>query len=157
MSSVLSTLATTLATALIKGPVFGDSGVATPTALHVLSESASIPVGAPSVVSATDYVRFGIIPKGARIIRSLSYLSSDHTATVSGKLQFAPVDGVGTTQEIATVVANIEATETTSVPDAAAEVTLTEDCWVQWVPAADLTIATTAKVFRLRLSYALPY
>jgi hypothetical protein len=157
MASVLTTLATALAAALIKGPVFGNSGVTTPTVLHVLSESASLPVGAPSVATATDYVRFGIIPKGARIIRSLSYLSSNHTATVSGKLQFAPVDGVGTTQEIATVVANLETTETTSVPDVADEVVLTEDCWVQWVPGADLTIATTAKDFRLRLAYALPY
>ncbi len=156
MASALSTIATALAAALIKGPLFGNSGISTPTALKVLSEKVSVPVGAPSVLTATDYIRFGIVPKGARIIPSMSLLSTDHTATVAGKLQLVPITGVGSNQDIAGVVANLEATETTSFPDVADDTVAAVDSWVQFIPAADLTIATTAKIFRLRLAYALP-
>lgn len=154
MANVLTALATTLATALTKGPVFGNSGVSTPTALHVLAETASMPVGD---LASTEYVRFGIVPKGARVIRSLSYLSTNHGSTIPGKLQLVPVDGTGTTQEIASVVANLEATEATSIPDVADDVTVAEDSWVQFMPTSTTTIASTAKDLRLRLAYALPY
>ncbi len=156
MASALSILATALTAALLKGPAFGNSGVSTPTDLKVLSEKVSVPVGAPSVVAAADYIRFGIVPKGARIIPSLSYLSTDHTATVAGKLQLVPITGVGNNQDITGVTANLEATETTSIPDVADDTVAAVDSWVQFIPTADLTIAATAKIFRLRLAYALP-
>lgn len=154
MSNVLTALATALTAALSKGPLFGNSGVSTPTALHVLSESASMPVGD---LLSSEYVRFGIVPKGARIIRSMSYLSTNHGSTIAGKLQLVPIDGTGTTQEITGVTANLEATEATSIPDVADDVTVAEDSWVQFVPTSTTTIASTAKDIRLRLAYGLPY
>jgi len=153
MPSQSSALATAQALALVKGPVFGSNGVATPSNLKVLSEKIALAVG---VLLTTEYIRFGIVPKGARIIPSLSLLSSNHSATVAGKLVLVPVDGTGSNQEITTVVANLEATETTSIPDVADDLTVAEDSWVQFQPTADTTIATTAKDFRLRLAYAIP-
>ncbi len=116
-----------------------------------------MPVGAPSIATATDYIRFGKIPKGSRIIPSMCLLSSNHTATIAGKLQLVPLDGSAITQEIASVVVNLEATETTSVPDVADDVIVAKDCWIQFVPAADLTIATTDKDIRARIVYGQTY
>lgn len=153
MPSQSSALATAQALALVRGPVAGSSGVATPSNLKVLSEKIPLAVG---ILLVAEFIRFGIVPKGARVIPSLSLLSSNHTATVAGKLVFVPVDGTGTNQEITTVVANLEATETTSIPDVADDLTVAEDSWVQFQPTADTTIATVAKDFRLRLAYAIP-
>lgn len=153
MPSASSTLAAAQALALEKGPVFGSNGVATPSNVKVLSESVSVAVG---TFATTENARFGIVPKGARILRAGSLLSTTHSATVAGKLVLVPVDGTGSNQEITGVTANLEATETTSIPDAAADVTVAEDSWVQFVPGSDTTIASTAKLFLLRLFYAIP-
>jgi hypothetical protein len=153
MPSASSTLAAAQALALEKGPVFGSNGVATPSNLKVLSEKVSVAVG---TFATTEYARFGIVPKGARIIANMSLLSTNHSATVAGKLVLVPVDGTGSNQEITSVVANLEATETTSIPDVADDTTVAEDSWVQFVPGSDTTIASTAKDFRLRLAYAIP-
>lgn len=150
--SAESAVATATALALTKGPLNGPSGVTTPTNVHCLSENVSVPVG---TFATTEYARFGVVPRGARILPSASYLSTDHTATVAGSLVLVPISGTGSNQTIPTVTANLEATETTSVPDAAADVLVAEDSWVQFVPGAATTIATTAKNFRLRLFYAL--
>ena len=155
MANVVSTLAAKIALALQKGPLNGPSGVTVPSNLKVLSEKVSVPVGAPAVLT-TEYMRFGAVPAGARVIPSLSLLSTNHSATVSGKLVLVPLDGLGPNQEITSVVANLEATETTSVPDVADDLTVTKDSYVQFVPAADLTIAATPKDFRLRLAFAIP-
>lgn len=148
----LSATATLQTAALLKGPHRGQA--AAKTRVRVIDEVVSVPVGAPSVATATDYIRFGIVPAGAKILAPGSLLSSNHTATVAGSLVLVPVDGIGSNQTIASVVANIEATETTSIPDAADSTVVTKDSWVQFVPASDLTIASTAKNFWLRLYYA---
>lgn len=151
-ASVLSTIATAQLLALSKGPHRGPASQK--SNLRILDDVASVPVGAPSVATATDYIRFGRIPAGSVIVPNLSLLTTDHTATIAGKLQLVPIDGVGDTQEITSVVVNLEASETTSVPDAAASLAVTKDSWIQFVPAADLTIATTAKNIRARITYA---
>jgi hypothetical protein len=153
MPSQSSALATAQANALVKGPVVGSNGIATPSNLKVLSEKIALAVG---VLTTAEFIRFGIVPKGARIIPNMSLISSNHSATVAGKLVFVPVDGTGSNQEITGVVANLEATETTSIPDVADDLTVAEDSWVQFMPGADTTIASTAKDFRLRLAYAIP-
>lgn len=150
-ASVLSTIATAQTLALSKGPHRGPASQI--SNLRILDDKASVPVGAPSVATATDYIRFGKIPAGSVIVPSLSLLSTNHTATISGKLQLVPSDGVGTTQEIASVVVNLEASETTSIPDVADSLVVTKDSWIQFVPASDLTIATTAKDIRARIVY----
>jgi hypothetical protein len=152
MAAAVSTLAGLIAAALIKGPNVGHSEISYPTNLRVLADKVSVPVGV--VATATDYIRFGKVPKGARILPNLSLLSTNHTATVAGKLVLVPLDGVSANQEITTVVANLEATETTSIPDVADDLVVAADSYVQFVPASDLTIASTAKDFRLRLAYA---
>lgn len=148
---VLSTIAAAQLLALSKGPHRGPASQI--SNLRILDDKASVPVGAPSVATATDYIRFGKIPAGSVIVPSLSLLSTNHTATISGKLQLVPIDGVGTTQEIASVVVNLEASETTSIPDVADSLVVTKDSWIQFVPASDLTIATTAKDIRARIVY----
>ena len=62
---VLSTNHAAQLLALTKGP---GRGVAAPTAaanLRIMSDKASMPVGAPSIATATDYVRFMRVPAGA--------------------------------------------------------------------------------------------
>lgn len=150
-ASVLSTIATAQTLALSKGPHRGPASQI--SNLRILDDKASVPVGAPSVATATDYIRFGKIPAGSVIVPSLSLLSSNHTATISGKLQLVPLDGVSTTQEIASVVVNLETSETTSIPDVADSLVVAKDSWIQFVPASDLTIASTAKDIRARIVY----
>lgn len=155
MAAVLSTNYSAQHLALTRGPGRGVSAPTAAAVLRIMSDKASMPVGV--IATATDYVRFMRVPSGAIIYPSLSYLSTNHTATIAGKLQLVPIDGTAITQEIATVVANLEATETTSIPDVADDVVVAKDCWVQFVPAADTTIATTAKDIRLRLAYGQTY
>lgn len=149
MANVLSTIAALEAQALIKGPHRGSSAL--PTHLRILDDKASVPVGAPAVTSA-QYVRFGKIPAGSKIVPSLSLLSTNHTATVAGKLQLVPLDG-SAVQEITGVTVNLEATETTSIPDVADSLVVAKDSWIQFVPTSDLTIASTAKDIRARIVY----
>lgn len=156
MANVLSANYSAQLLALSKGP---GRGVAAPTSggnLRFLTDKASIPVGAPAVATATDYIRFMKLPKGAVIHRNLCYLSTNHTATIAGKLQLVPLDG-SAVQEITGVTANLEATETTSVPDAADDVVVAADSWVQFVPGSDLTIASTAKDLWLRIGFSQTY
>jgi hypothetical protein len=154
MPIVLSPSATAQANALVKGPNAGSSGPATLGKLAILDEKASCPVG--TVAAATDYIRFGKIPAGARLVPSLCLLSTNHTATVAGKLQLVPLDGSAVT-DITGVTVNLEATETTSVPDVADSVNITKDSWIQFIPTSDLVIASTAKDVRARIVLALPY
>ena len=156
MAKFLSLVATLQAAALIRGPGAGSHAPASGGNLRILDDSASVAVGAPAVLAASDYIRFGKIPAGAVIVPNLSYLSSDHTATVAGKLQLVPLDG-SAVQEITGVVVNLETSETTSVPDVAASLTVAKESWIQFVPTADLTIATTAKTMRARIVYAQAY
>jgi len=156
MSVVLSTIAALQAAALIKGPSAGSHAPQSAANLRILDDKASIPVGAPAVVAATDYVRFGKLPAGSRIIPSLSMLSTDHTATIAGKLQIVPLDG-STAQEITGVVVNLAATETACIPEVADTLVVAKESWIQFVPTADLTIATTAKTLRARIVYGQTY
>lgn len=152
MPIVTSTIAAKIAASLLRGPSVGSHGAESAGKLHVLTDEAVMPVG--TIASATEYVRFGKLPAGAKIIRHLSLLSSNHSATVSGKLVLRPLDG-STAVEITSVVMNLEATETTCIPDVASAVTITTDSYVDFVPAADLTIASTAKTAYLALAYTL--
>ena len=149
MANVLSTIATLETDALLKGPARGSSAL--PSRLRILDDKASIPVGAPAVTTA-QYVRFGRIPAGAKIVPSLSLLSTNHTATIAGKLQLVPLDG-SAVQEITGVTVNLEATETTCIPDVADSLVVAKDSWIQFVPGSDLTIASTAKDIRARIVY----
>lgn len=151
MANVLSLVAAAQLLALTKGPHRGPASQV--SNLRILDDKASVPVGAPAVATATDYIRFGRIPAGSVIVPSLSLLSTNHTATIAGKLQLVPIDGVGSVQEIASVVVNLETTETTSIPDVADSLVVAKDSWIQFVPAADLTIASTAKDIRARIVY----
>ena len=149
MANVVSTIAALQLLALSRGPHRGP--VSDASKLHLLDDVATAPVG--TVATATDSIRFGRIPAGAKIIPFLSRLSSDHSALQAGKLQLVPIDGVGTVQEIASVTVAITAV-TVSFLENAAALTVAKDSWIQFVPAADLVIASTAKPFRARIVYA---
>lgn len=160
-TSVLSTIATAQTLALSKGPHRGPASQI--SNLRILDDKASVPVGAPSVATATDYIRFGRIPAGSKICAPMCHLSTDHSAAIPGKLQLVPIDGVGTTHEITGVTVLLENTavsgnaETpviTSVPDVADSLVVTKDSWIQFVPTSDLTIASTAKSIWARIAYA---
>lgn len=152
MAIVISTIAAKIAQALVKGPSAGSHGAESAGKVHILTDTAVMPIG--TIAGGTEYVRFGKLPAGAKIIRHLSLLSSNHSATVAGKLTLTPLDGSAGT-DITGVTMNLEATETTCIPDVAAEVTLTKDCYVDFVPTSDLTIASTDKTAYLALAYSL--
>lgn len=166
-ASVISTVATKQALALVKGPGQGAHGSSSAMHLRLLEDKASIPVGAPSMTGGTHYVRFGKVPKGAKIIANLSRLVTDHTATIAGKLSLVPLSGA-TAVDIASVTVQLEAlavahdatsmtVETGSLLDAVDSVVATEDSWVHFIPASDLTIASTAKNIWARIAYGMPY
>ena len=162
---VLSAIATAQLLALSKGPGRGVSAPKSTADLKILDDNASIPVGAPAV-DTTDYVRFGRIPKGAIIYPNLCHLSTDHTATIPGKLQLVPMDGVNDTQDITGVkvqredlyVAADGSAETLqftaeSIHDVRASITAAFDSWIQFVPTSALTIESTAKTIYARIVY----
>lgn len=165
-ASVISSLAIAQALALTRGT---SAGATNSQSLRVLDDKATLPVGAPSVATATDYIRFGKLPKGANIIPHLSRLTTDHTAAIAGKLQLVPLDG-GAAVDIASVTVQVEALavaasgnsetlsiENGSVLDNIDSVNVASDSWIQFVPAGDLTIASTAKVIRARIVYGQIY
>lgn len=161
-ASVLSAIATAQALALVKGPGVGIHGQSASAPLRILDDSVSVPVGAPSVATATDYIRFGKLPKGAKIIPHLSRLTTNHTAAIAGKLTLVPLNGSSPT-DIASVTAHIETVavsgnaenlEDGSILENQASVEVTTDSWIQFVPASDLTIASTAKTVYARIVYS---
>ena len=154
MAIVLSATNALQVQALAKGPGRGAHAPQSAANMKMLSDKAVMPVG--TILAASEYVRFGKVPKGSVIYANDSLLTTNHTATIAGKLQFVPLDG-SAVQEITGVVANLEATETTSIPDAADDLVVAKDSWVQFVPGADTTIASTAKNLWLRLAYGQTY
>lgn len=155
-ASVVSTIAAKQVLALSKGPNSGASNAATAAPLYLFDDVATLPVGAPSIATATDYVRFGKLPAGAKIIPHLSLLTSDHSAAVAGKFYLVPLDG-STVPAALAAIANIDSTEVAVMLDNAEITPLAKDSWLQWVPDADLTIASTAKTLRARIGYSMPY
>lgn len=162
-----STTATAQALALVKGPSSGASGASSSSVLRILDDKATLAVGAPLVdVSEGDCIRFGVIPKGAKIIPNLSRLVTTHTAAVAGKLVLRPLDG-STVTEIASVTAQLEALavsasgnaetlsiENGSILDAINSPAATADSWVEFVPTSDLTIASSTKYMWARIVYS---
>ncbi len=161
-ASVSSAIATAQALALVRGPGAGVHGQSASAPLRILDDSVSVPVGSPSVATATDYIRFGKLPKGAKIIPHLSRLTTNHTAAIAGKLTLVPLDGT-TSTDIASVTVQVETVALTgnaqdlehgSILDNRASVEVTTDSWIQFVPASDLTIASTAKTVYARIVYS---
>ena len=64
-----------------------------------------------------------------------------------------PLDGTAVL-EVLGVVANLEATTANSIPVAAAFVLVNKESWVDFVPTADVTIATTNKNMWARLVFS---
>lgn len=163
-ASVTSPIATAQALALVKGPSAGVSGMAAAPVLRVLDDKATIPVGAPSV-STTDYIRFGMLKKGCKLIPALCRLTTNHTAKIDGNLTLVPLSPDGSLQlsvnatvhlETVAVSGNAENVETGSIPDNADGLVASSDSWVQFSPSSDLTIASTAKTIWARIVYASP-
>lgn len=154
MASLTSVIATKQTNALTKGPNAGSHGVESAARLRILDDSVALPVA--TIATATDKVRFGMIPAGSKIIPHLTLLSTTHTAAVAGKIYLTPVDGSAASAGIA-CNANIDSTEVACMLDNAAAPVTTKACWVDWAPDADLVIAATAKEARLRLAYACAY
>ena len=160
MSSVLSTIATLAAAALVKGPGRGSSAI--PSHLKVLDDVAEVPVANPAIdVSEGDYIRFGVIPAGAKLCAALSSLVTNHTATIAGKLVLVPLDGSASTEITGVTVllegvaasGNSETLTIKSVPLAADSVSITKDSWIQFIPTSDLVIASSAKKIWARIAY----
>ncbi len=153
MAIILSTNYSKQLLALDRGP---GRGVAAPVALsdlQVMSDKVALPIA--TITAATDYVRLMKVPKGAIIYASLSKLVTDHSAAIAGKLQFVPIDGIGSTQDLTGVTANIAATTATSFTEIADDFVVAKDSWVQFVPTADTAIATTVKYLKLHLAFGL--
>ncbi len=154
MASLTSVVATAQALALVKGPASGPSTLASAAPVWLLDDSVALPVA--TIATATDKVRFGKIPKGAKIIPHLTLLTTNHTAAVAGKIYLTPLSGAAASAGIA-CNANIDSTEVACMLDNAACPAVTEDCWVEWIPDADLAILSSAKVAYLRLFWAMQY
>ncbi|RYD49589.1 MAG: hypothetical protein EOP85_01330 [Verrucomicrobiaceae bacterium] len=153
MPNPTSTIATAQNTALTKGAGRGSHSPQSSANLRILSDRVGLTVGS---FPNTEYARFGKIPQGAVIYPTLSMLSTNHTANIAGKLQLVPLDG-SAVQEIAGVSANMESTVTTSIASTGADITVAKTSWVQFVPTASTTIASTEKDLRLRLVYGQVY
>lgn len=153
MPNQTSTIYTAQTVAVQKGAGRGSHSPQSAANLRIFSDRVVLPIG---VLGNTEYARFGKVPQGAVIYPTLSALSTSHTANIAGKLQLVPLDG-SAVQEIAGVSANVEATTTTSIPSLGTDITVAKTSWVQFVPAANTTIATTDKDLRLRLVYGQTY
>lgn len=162
MANVTSALATAQALALEKGPHRGQESAV--SHLRIVTDSVTVPVGD---VTTSQRIRFGSLPKGAKLIPHLCSIISDHSADVSGAITLTPVDGTASTQSISSVVIARESrfvaasgnSETLtipvgSIPEVAGETTLAKECYVDFVPASTLTIASTDKTAYCRLVYA---
>lgn len=162
MANITSALATAQALALEKGPARGQEAAV--SHLRIMEDSVALPV---AVLADDERIRFGTLPQGAKLIASLCSLVSDHTADIAGAITFTPVDGTTSTQSIASVTIARESrtvaasgnSETLTIPvgsinEIAASVTLAKECYVDFTPAADTTIASTEKTAYARLVYA---
>lgn len=166
MATVSSTLATSQALAMVKGPSAGSAGNLAAPVLRILEDKATLGVANPLLdVSEGECVRFGIIPKGARIIRSLTRLVTDHSAAIAGALVLRPLDG-STATTVASVTAQLETVALTgnaqdlehgTMLDCADAPVATADSWVEFLPTSDLVIASTAKSMWARIAYSTTY
>lgn len=151
-----SDVATLEALALVKGPHSGASGAVARRPLRLLDASVVLAVGV--ITAAGHTIRLGILPKGAKIVPRATELSSSHTADIAGKLIFTPVSGATGTQELTGVSVEINTTPAASIPPTTAAIPeLLEDCWVEFVPTADTTIAATDKTMKARIVYSTPH
>lgn len=162
MANVTSDLATAQALALVKGPARGQEAAV--SHLRIMEDSVSLPVGD---ITTAQRIRFGSLPQGAKLIASLCSIISTHTADIAGAITLTPVDGSTSTQSIASVTIARESrfvaasgnSETLTIPvgsinEAAASVVLAKECFVDFVPASDTTIASSTKTAYARLVYA---
>ena len=167
--SSISVIATLQALALVKGPSAGSPGPQSAATLYLLDDKATLAVDQTVDVSEGQVIRFGKVPKGAKIIANLSRLCTNHTATIPGKISLVPLSGAAAT-DIATVTVALEAlavaasgnSETLSVEngsllDAADSVSATEESWVVFTPASDVVCATAIKTIWARIVYAMGY
>jgi hypothetical protein len=152
MASATSVLSAAQAAALIKGPGQGKAGYASAANLRLIDDSATLAVGVTA--TATDKVRFGMIPAGAKLVTHLTLLTSNHGTAIAGKIYLTPLDGSTASAGIACNL-QAELTEVAAMLDNAACPTMTVDCWSDWIPDADLTSSSTAKTAYLRAVYAL--
>ena len=150
MANLTSVIALAQAAALIRGPSAGKAGYDSAAALRILDDKATLVVG---VTATTDVVRFGMIPAGSKIIPNLTQLTSDHGTLAAGKIYLTPLDGSAASAGIACAL-NAEASEIAPMLENADCPAVTKDCWVDWKPDANLTIASTNKSAWLRLVYA---
>ncbi|RYZ15734.1 MAG: hypothetical protein EOO70_06125 [Myxococcaceae bacterium] len=148
-----STIALAQAAALTKGAGRGSHSPLSAANLRVLSDRVPLQVG---VFAMTEYARFGKVPQGAVIYPTLSMLSTTHTAQIAGKFQLVPLDG-SVVQDVNGVSANPESTTTTSIASAGPDIPVLKTSWLQFVPAANTTIATIEKELRVRLVYGQTY
>jgi len=147
MSSLKSNIAVAQDLALSRGTGYGVSAPEAAANLRILSDKITL----SGTVANTEYVRFGKIPAGAKLIGPLSSLViSTGSTPVAGKVVLVPLDG-SAVQEIASVNLNAEATSVGSFLDAADDVVVARDSWVHFVPGSAL--ASTADV-RARIVYA---
>lgn len=162
----IGVVATAQALALVKGPGVGKAGYDSAANLRILDDKITLAVDHTIDVSEGEYLRFGKVPKGAKIIPFLTRLITSHTAEVPGKITLTPLSGA-TGQDIASVTIQLEAeavaasgnSETLSITvdsmlEAADLVTAAEDSWVDFIPAGDLVIASSIKYIRARIVYS---
>jgi hypothetical protein len=164
----VSTLATAQTLALTKGPNSGSHAPAASAKLYLLDDVATMAVDQTITTATPEYLKFGKIPKGAKIVPFLSRLTTNHTAAVAGKIVLVALDGVTAAVEIASVTIQLEAlavahdaTTLSVVPDSfldnAACGVATADSWVCFLPASNLVCASSIKTFWARIVYAMTY
>jgi hypothetical protein len=150
-----STIAEKEELALEKGVSAGPSGLTSRRLVRVLDTQVSLPIG---TFPATGTARFGILPKGAQILRRPTEISTTHGSDIPGKLVFTPVDGSTGTQELTGVSAETTTTPAASIPPTATPAPVLEkDCFVEFMPTSDTSIASTVKAMMACIAYSVPH
>ncbi|MDB6077728.1 MAG: hypothetical protein JWO82_1475 [Akkermansiaceae bacterium] len=145
-----STIATKQSLALTRGPNSGSPGPECERNLCAYSDTLT----ASATLGTTERLRFGVLHAGGRIEPHLSWITSQHTATIAGSIVLTPTDGSATTTITGVTITRDAATPGASFGTGQDYPVVNKPCFVDFVPTAATTFAGNVAV-RARLVFTL--
>jgi hypothetical protein len=150
MANLSSAIAAKTEQAATKGPV-GASGLEAQRPVYCYQDTITTPVGANTVV---DRLRFGALPAGAQILPHISWITTNNSAAVNGKVVLTPVDGSAVT-EFTGLVVSLDSLPARTLPTGF-DFVLAKESFVDFVPTSAPSVAQNIS-FRARIVYALSH
>lgn len=144
-----STIAAKQTLALSRGPTVGSSGLESERNVCTYTDKLT----ATGTLATTERLRFGTLYAGGRIMPQLSWITSDHSATIAGSIVLTPTDGSASTT-IAGVTITRDAAPGPSFGTGQDYLVVSKPCFVDFVPNAATTFAGNVTV-RARLVFSL--